>query len=962
MNKKSLCFLCFIICFVTLAQTSNIDFELSLPGAYTGSNSVSGWTITSQTTTNNCGYSSNWVPGSSEFSIVTTPITAFPSIGTIPNSPLGGSQVARLNSLIANGGIAKISKTFSVTGNVTLYVAFAGLWQDGGHACCDQTSFKILLKDAQDNVLNCSSYSVSFPGSACQSGSTGYSVTTSGSITSSWTNWQIKYIDLSPYVGSSITLEITNCDCTFGDHYGTLFVDADLQISTPVNYCAGSSQAVINGPFGSYTYQWYTPQGILPPPQGTMSSLTVLSPSANSVYTLIINAAVGSCSATLLYTITPSQVSISTPSSYPTCSLGSTGSAIVVGSGSGTGYNYQWLNSNSLVVGTTSLASNLSAGIYSVNVSALGSSSAICGYVSSTVIVSNASPVATNQIKEFCGNEAYLSLTNGSNYQWYAPNQAAISSSLGGTSPSYTVIGPSNQDIYTVSYNNNYGCRDSIRITLLSATPGSLIIPNNTFACPNSTNGTAQITLVPSNYSPPGSNSYSVFSTGNTPAYSSSSGPTSSTAYTISGLSAGGTYSISASDGLCKYTKSFSVTPYVFDYTVTPASATLCPGSGAMAAVVNFSSPYYISQYTYSWTPSTYLFGTTTPNIIIMPIVSQAPVATYVYSVVVTPVAINCPLIKTLSITVVNPVTPTLNTISPFCSNASPFNIIANPSGGTFVNITSASIGTLSGILNPSLASIGVNTFSYANGIGTCVATSSGTFMVNAAPSITISGNIILCKGQSATLLASGADSYTWSNFSTTPFTSIPAVLTSTYSVQGTNLITNCSSVKKLTVTVVPQPTLSISGNTLLCLGESASLTVNGASNYNWSNGNSNPLLIVSPNTTTSYLVQGTTSLGSCTSTETVMVYVSSCTGFSEEVSSSDFVTIFPNPTNGEINLGINETSKWLLTNTTGEIILEGLFENGKQKIDLSSYANGIYILKVSSMSQTNITKIIKTD
>jgi hypothetical protein len=97
--------------------------------------------------------------------------------------------------------------------------------------------------------LACSSLSLA-PGAGCQSSGTTYTVTNGGS----WTNWQVKFIDLTPYIGTCVTFECWNNDCSFGGHYGCTLFDARCggqligsglsgvggNIPGPVSFCAGS--------------------------------------------------------------------------------------------------------------------------------------------------------------------------------------------------------------------------------------------------------------------------------------------------------------------------------------------------------------------------------------------------------------------------------------------------------------------------------------------------------------------------------------------------------------------------------------------------------------------------------------------------------------------------------------------------------------------------------------------------
>jgi len=83
-----------------------------------------------------------------------------------------------------------------------------------------------------------------------------------------------------------------------------------------------------------------------------------------------------------------------------------------------------------------------------------------------------------------------------------------------------------------------------------------------------------------------------------------------------------------------------------------------------------------------------------------------------------------------------------------------------------------------------------------------------------------------------------------------------------------------CTSMDSVTVIVTPQPNISISpSGPYICAGASANLTATGATSFLWSDGSSGSILAVSPVSTTSYSVTGTT-LG-CTGTSTVTVTVS---------------------------------------------------------------------------------------
>lgn len=164
---------------------------------------------------------------------------------------------------------------------------------------------------------------------------------------------------------------------------------------------------------------------------------------------------------------------------------------------------------------------------------------------------------------------------------------------------------------------------------------------------------------------------------------------------------------------------------------------------------------------------------------------------------------------------------------------------------------------------------------------GNCVDTSFRTVVVNPLPVIT-AANDSFCVGGSVTLLASGANSYSWSPTTGLSCTNCanptanPAT-TTTYTITGTSTA-GCTNTKQVTVTVNPLPNVSAGSNVTVCNGSSATLQATGAATYSWSPATglsctncASPT--ASPTTTTTYTVTGTSAAG-CTNTAQVTVSV----------------------------------------------------------------------------------------
>ncbi|MEO5642992.1 MAG: T9SS type A sorting domain-containing protein [Bacteroidia bacterium] len=153
-----------------------------------------------------------------------------------------------------------------------------------------------------------------------------------------------------------------------------------------------------------------------------------------------------------------------------------------------------------------------------------------------------------------------------------------------------------------------------------------------------------------------------------------------------------------------------------------------------------------------------------------------------------------------------------------------------------------------------------------------CTDTTAITVNVNSLPVIAVAGTTSVCDGNSTTLTASGASTYSWSSGGTTDTEILSPISTGSYTVTGTD-INGCVNTNSVTVTVNPLPTVTITGNTSVCDGSSTTLTASGASTYSWSSGGTTDTETLSPAVTDAYTVTGTDANG-CVNTNSVTVTV----------------------------------------------------------------------------------------
>jgi len=507
------------------------------------------------------------------------------SVSEIPFvNPSGGPASVRLNGWYGSNDVgSKITYNMTLNpNNKSFSVSYALVLNSGGHLPNEQPYFSVKVRDQNGNLVpGCSQYTITIDDQVTTPGSPSYDPSWKESIHGFndiyYRPWSTYAFDFSNYPTiTSVTVEFYVGGCSLSGHFGYAYVDAECSTGGALaSFCNGATSAVVNVPSGFSTYQWTGPGGPVSAANGGTSSSATVSPvSAGDVFTCVATSANG-CTSTFPTTISITQVSVTGVGSTPSCPNGSSGSANVSATGSNLGYNYQWVNSIGATISSSQSASGLAPGVYTVNVSSPG-----CGSASSTVSVGNAPPTFYTQSAPYCGNTAWITNGSGSNHKWYSSTGAAIA---GATTPTLTITNPVNGANYILAFTTPSGCRDSIKYTLSQVPGGNIYVSNVASICPGNSNATAvvnlQTTATPAVYS------YSV--TGPS-GYNSVLTNTSATTYSLTNMPIG-TFTANVFDGMCLYNTSFTVAPFIYNYTLTPQTPTICTGNQA-TLTVNFGS------------------------------------------------------------------------------------------------------------------------------------------------------------------------------------------------------------------------------------------------------------------------------------------------------------------------------------------------------------------------------------
>ncbi len=243
--------------------------------------------------------------------------------------------------------------------------------------------------------------------------------------------------------------------------------------------------------------------------------------------------------------------------------------------------------------------------------------------------------------------------------------------------------------------------------------------------------------------------------------------------------------------------------------------------------------------------------------------------------------------------------------------------ITASNGGGTYTWKPAAGLSATTGAAVNATPTV-TATYTVYSSTGTCSDSAEVVVTVNASPSVTVKyagATGAVCRGDTISLEASGATSYTWSpstflNATTGAHVIASPTLGITYSVTGAS--GGCSSTAPVSVIVHPLPNISISpGGGAICQGASITFhdTIGTASSYSWAptiglNQTTGSSVIATPTVGTTYTVYGYSAFGcpsfpqslsvSVTSTPTVTIAPSAptiCPGNNVSITASGATT-----------------------------------------------------------------------
>ena len=241
------------------------------------------------------------------------------------------------------------------------------------------------------------------------------------------------------------------------------------------------------------------------------------------------------------------------------------------------------------------------------------------------------------------------------------------------------------------------------------------------------------------------------------------------------------------------------------------------------------------------------------------------------------------------------------------------------------------------GAITPDITVNAAGTYSVTlTNVNGCVAKGERTLIINANPSVAITGVNEICEGNSTEFTATGGISYIWNTTATTD--KIMVSTTGSYTVTVTDA-NGCTSAVTKTLAVNNVPSATITGTNAVCQGESTTFTAAGGISYLWTTG-----------ATTAYITVNTAGTYNLTVTN-----LQGCTS-----SSNKTLTVINKPM-AEINgtSEICEGENTILTASGGAIYV---WNTSATTSTINVGSPGLYVVSVSSDSGcVDTTSIVVT-
>ncbi len=305
---------------------------------------------------------------------------------------------------------------------------------------------------------------------------------------------------------------------------------------------------------------------------------------------------------------------------------------------------------------------------------------------------------------------------------------------------------------------------------------------------------------------------------------------------------------------------------------------------------------------------------------------------------------------------------------------ASQTNILCNGANNGLASVSASGVGPFTYTWIPAggnaSAASGLSAGSYTVMVANTCTTIAKTLTIAQPPAIVLNAtatSTAICEGGASTLTATGSGgtgtlTYTWSTGSSSNTISVNPASTSVYTVNTTDA-NSCAKSATVSVTVNALPSVSLTaaaGNVCVNSGNIALTGSPAGGSYNGTNVSGTAFTPATSGTFTP-AYSFTNSTTGCSNTATTAIVVSACTGIEAVDGAEPAISLYPNPVNGVVTIGLSAPAHITITTMTGSnILVTEKLEAGQHSLDLSREDKGIYFVSVVQNGKTSVVKLVK--
>jgi hypothetical protein len=235
------------------------------------------------------------------------------------------------------------------------------------------------------------------------------------------------------------------------------------------------------------------------------------------------------------------------------------------------------------------------------------------------------------------------------------------------------------------------------------------------------------------------------------------------------------------------------------------------------------------------------------------------------------------------------------------------------------------------------------------------------TFAIQSGAIVANAGeDVVICKGEETTLVASGGNSYSWNNGLGNQAEVVASPTSNTtYTVQVSS--GNCSDTDDVQVIVAQPITVTLGAPVTSFCENAAAVQLQGSpagGTYSGAGMNGDMFSPAQAGLGTHVIIYSVYEYEECPFTASASLTVDVCTGMDDENALSN-VDVYPNPTNRWVIIDLDDmsNSKLIVTvfDAMGRLIAipaQGVSGQNKYSVDLTGLPSGLYVIRIQNLEQ----------